>query len=203
MSLVSSSIPNLANGVSQQSPSVRLNSQAEEQVNAFSSVISGLRKRPPTQHLATLVTDAISTGNYFIHTINRDVTERYIVVADSISLRVFDFDGVEHTVNTPSGYSYLSSGNPLTDFKAVTIADYTFLLNKSVVTTVTASTSTPEWPEAIVHCKQGNYSTDYKIFLDDVERASYTTSDTVKADLKTNNIASQLATQLVAGLGAV
>lgn len=203
MSLVSSSIPNLANGVSQQSPSVRLNSQAEEQVNAFSSVISGLRKRPPTQHLATLVTDALSTGNYFIHTINRDVTERYIVVADNASLRVFGFDGTEYTVTAPSGYSYLSSGNPLTDFKAVTIADYTFILNKAVVTTVTASTSTPDWPEAIVHCKQGNYSTDYKIYLDDVERASYTTSDDVKADLKTNNIANQLATQLVAGLGSV
>jgi len=203
MALVSSSIPNLANGVSQQSPSVRLNSQAEEQVNAFSSIISGLRKRPPTQYLATLVTDAVSTGNYFIHTINRDVTERYIVVADNTSLRVFGFDGVEYTVSTPQGYSYLSNGNPLIDFKSVTIADYTFILNKAVTTVVNPSTSTAAWPEAIVHCKQGNYSTDYKIYLDDVEKASYTTSDTVKADLKTNNIANQLATQLVANSGSV
>jgi len=202
MALVSSSLPNLANGVSQQAPSVRLDSQAEEQVNAFSSVISGLRKRPPTQNLATLVTNASATGNYFIHTINRDVTERYIVVADNTVLRVFGFDGTEYTVSTPSGYSYLSSGNPLTEFKSVTIADFTFILNKSVTTTVTASTATPTHPEAIVHCKQGNYATDYKIFLDDVEKATYTTSDTVKADLKTNNIANQLATRLVANCGS-
>ena len=203
MALVSSSIPNLANGVSQQAPSVRLNSQAEEQVNAFSSIISGLRKRPPTQHLATLVTNAVSTGNYFIHTINRDISERYIVIADNTVLRVFDFDGTEYTVNTPQGYAYLSSGDPLIDFKSVTIADYTFILNKSITTVVNPSTATPAHPEAIVHCKQGNYSTDYKIFLDDVEKASYTTSETVKADLKTTNIANELATQLVASCGSV
>lgn len=202
MALVSSSIPNLSNGVSQQAPSVRLNSQGEEQINAFSSVISGLRKRPPTQHLATMVTDAVSTGNYFIHTINRDVTERYIVIADNTSLRVFGFDGVEYTVSTPSGYSYLSTGNPLADFKSVTIADYTFILNKSVATVVNPSTATASHPEAIVHCRQGNYATDYKIYIDDVEKASYTTSDDTKDDLKTNNIANQLATQLVANLNS-
>jgi len=203
MSLVSSSIPNLANGVSQQAPSVRLNSQAEEQVNAFSSIISGLRKRPPTEHLATLVTNALANGNYFIHTINRDVTERYIVVADNTSLRVFGFDGTEYTVATPSGYAYLSTGNPLTDFKSVTIADFTFILNKSITTSVTASTSTVAYPEGIVNVKQGNYSQDYKVFIDNAQRATYTTSDTNKSDLKTNNIANQLATQLVANLGSV
>ena len=202
MALVSSSIPNLANGVSQQAPSVRLDSQAEEQVNAFSSIISGLRKRPPTQHLATLVTNAVASGNYFIHTINRDVSERYIVIADNSALRVFGFDGTEYTVAVPQGYSYLSTGSPLTDFKSVTIADYTFILNKSVSTVVTASSSTPTHPEAIVHCKQGNYATDYKIFIDDVQKATYTTSASDKADLKTNNIANQLATQLVANCGS-
>jgi hypothetical protein len=203
MALVSSSIPNLANGVSQQSASLRLNSQGEEQVNAFSSIISGLRKRPPTEYLATLLTNAVVNGNYFIHIINRDITERYIVIANNTSLRVFDFNGVEKTVTTPSGYGYLATGNAMSDFKAVTVADYTFILNKSVATAVTASTSTPAWPEAIVHCKQGNYATDYKIYLDDVQRASYTTADDVKAQLKTNNIANQLATQLVANLGSV
>ena len=86
MALVSSSIPNLANGVSQQSASLRLNSQGEEQVNAFSSIISGLRKRPPTEYLATLLTNAVVNGNYFIHIINRDITERYIVIANNTSL---------------------------------------------------------------------------------------------------------------------
>lgn len=202
MGIVSSTIPNLANGVSQQAPSVRLISQGEEQVNAYSSIISGLRKRPPTEHLADIVTNVTSTPNYFIHTINRDVNERYIVLADNTEIKVVGFDGTEYTVNTPSGYSYLSSGNPLTDFKAVTIADYTFILNKTVTTQGVAGTSTVPDPTGIVHCKQGNYSTDYKVFIDDVEKASYTTSDTVKSDLKTSNIAQQLGNQLVANLGS-
>ena len=196
MALVSSSIPNLSNGVSQQSPSVRLDSQAEEQINAFSSVISGLRKRPPTQYLATLMTNALANGNYFIHVINRDITERYIVIADNNNIRVFDFNGTEKTVNKPSGYSYLSSGNPLTDFKAVTVADHTFLLNKSITTAITASTSSTETSNALVHVKQGNYESVYRVFIDNTQKAAYTTSGTDKATLQTDHIAGQLASQL-------
>ena len=196
MALVTSSIPNLANGVSQQAPSVRLNSQAEEQVNAFSSVISGLRKRPPTQYLATLLTNALANGNYFIHVINRDITERYIVIADNTNIRVFDFNGAEKTVNKPAGYAYLSSGNPLSDFKAVTVADHTFVLNKSITATVTASTSTSETSNALVHVKIGNYASVYRVFIDNVQKAAYTTSATDKATLQTDHIASQLFSQL-------
>ena len=202
MSLVSSSIPNIANGVSQQSASVRLNSQGEEQINAFSSIISGLRKRPPTQHLATLLTNAQANGNYFIHVINRDITERYIVIADNSNIRVFDFDGTEKTVNKPAGYSYLSSGSPLTDFKAVTVADHTFILNKSITTSVTASQYTTETSDALVHVKQGNYASVYRVFIDGQQKAAYTTSATDKATLQTDNIAQQLQSQLNSNLNA-
>ena len=44
MSLVSASIPNLINGVSQQPPSLRLKTQAEVQQNGLSTVVEGLRK---------------------------------------------------------------------------------------------------------------------------------------------------------------
>jgi len=203
MGLVSSSIPNLANGVSQQSPSVRLLSQGEEQVNAFSSIISGLRKRPPTEHMADLITNAGSSDEYFIHTINRDINERYLVLATNTALRVFDFAGTEFTVNTPAGYSYLSTGNPLVDFKAVTIADHTFVLNKTITTAVLPSTTTAPYPEGIVHVKQGNYSTDYKVFIDDVEKASFTTAEDIKSELKTNYIAQELGNQLSANCGNV
>ena len=48
MALISQSIPNLINGVSQQPPSLRLNTQAELQENGLSSVVTGLSKRPCT-----------------------------------------------------------------------------------------------------------------------------------------------------------
>ena len=55
MALVSKSIPNLINGVSQQPAALRLESQGEAQENGLSDVVDGLKKRPPTQFLNTLV----------------------------------------------------------------------------------------------------------------------------------------------------
>lgn len=52
MTLISTSIPNLINGVSQQPPSIRLVTQAEKQENGLSSVVDGLTKRPPQNTLA-------------------------------------------------------------------------------------------------------------------------------------------------------
>ena len=78
MPLVSRTIPNLVQGVSQQPEVLRLNSQAGEQVNGFSSVVEGLKKRPSTKHIKKLTGSSLS--NAYIHTINRDTTERYVVV---------------------------------------------------------------------------------------------------------------------------
>ena len=46
MANVSTTVPNLVQGVSQQAPSLRFNGQCEEQTNAVGSVIKGLIKRP-------------------------------------------------------------------------------------------------------------------------------------------------------------
>ena len=68
MPLVSRTIPNLVQGVSQQPEILRLPSQADEQINGFSSVVEGLKKRPPTTHIAKISSSSI--GNAYIHTIN-------------------------------------------------------------------------------------------------------------------------------------
>ena len=62
MPLVSRTIPNLVQGVSQQPEVLRLSSQATEQINGFSSVVEGLKKRPPTNHVAKISTGTFSTG---------------------------------------------------------------------------------------------------------------------------------------------
>lgn len=128
--LVNKSLPALYNGVSQQPPTLRLPSQGEVQVNGFSSVVDGQRKRPPTEHLA-LLTGTDLSGAY-LHTINRDVTERYLVVLTDGDLRVFDLDGNEKTVAFPNGKAYLDVTNPRTDFVCITVADYTFIVNTTV-----------------------------------------------------------------------
>ena len=51
MALVSKTIPNLVQGVSQQPEVLRLSSQFTSQLNGFSSVVEGLKKRPNTKHI--------------------------------------------------------------------------------------------------------------------------------------------------------
>lgn len=123
-------IGSLINGVSQQPPVVRSPSQAQAQVNGWSSVVDGVGDRMPTQHVAKL-SDA--TSNALIHHINRDVTQRYIVVVTNGDLKVYDLNGNEKTVSFPDGKGYLSASNPTKSFSLVTVADYTFLVNKTKV----------------------------------------------------------------------
>ncbi len=144
--LVSRHIPALFNGVSQQNPTMRQPSQAEAQVNMLGTVQDGLRKRPPAQHIAKVTASDWSTAH--VHAINRDVSERYIVVVTDGDLKVFDAaDGTEKTVNFPNGKTYLTvvgGGDAADSFVIDSIADYSFVVNKTVVTaTKTAPTSTP------------------------------------------------------------
>ena len=87
MALISSSIPNMVNGVSQQPFTLRLASQAELQENGLSTTSQGLRKRPPTKHIKKMLSGSVS--NAFLHTINRDAVERYVVIITDGDLKVF------------------------------------------------------------------------------------------------------------------
>ena len=91
MPLISRTIPNLVQGISQQPEILRLNSQATSQVNGFSSVVEGLKKRPPTDYVAKL--SSSSLANAYIHTINRDANERYVVVITNGDIAVWNIDG--------------------------------------------------------------------------------------------------------------
>ena len=144
MSLVSRHIAALFGGVSQQPQTLRRGDQGEAQVNALSTVQEGLKKRPPFQHIAKVTTADLSTA--YVHPINRDVSERYVVVVTDGDLKVYDANtGVEKTVNFPVGKTYLDVvGNANATFALVSVADYTFVVNKEkVVATQTTPTTTP------------------------------------------------------------
>ena len=163
MPLVSSSIPNLINGISQQPPEIRLPSQCERQVNGFSTVARGLEKRPGTEHkkkiTSTLVDDT------FVHTIRRDRNEEYTMVLTRASgtasgtaktLKIYDQEGISIPVKTepvanatltgPSNHDletadllYLdtlaTSGGVRDNIVATTVADTTFLIKKTKTVT--------------------------------------------------------------------
>lgn len=200
MPLVSSSIANLVNGVSQQPYTLRLSSQSEAQENAISTVAKGLKKRPPTKHIKKL-SESVPAAH--IHTINRDSTERYAVVITNGDLKVYDTAGVEKTVNFPAGKAYLSSADPGTQFRVVTVADYSFVLNKSFVVEPSASSAPVRPKEALIVVKSGLYSKSYSVTLDGSSTATYSTPDgTVAAhalQIATDYIAGQLTTGINGG----
>lgn len=196
MALVSGSIPNLINGVSQQPFALRLASQAEHQENAYSSVVEGLIKRPSTRHVAKLSSGDFSSA--YLHTINRDANERYEVIITNGDLFVYDFSGNPRTVNFPNGKGYLSNPAADTGFSSVTVADYTFLVNKSKKVTLAPDVAPSRPPEALVWVKQGNYASTYSITINGTTY-SYSSSDVDPESIKTDAIAKELFTTLGAG----
>lgn len=131
MSLFRKAIPGLYDGVSQQSATMRTALQCEVQVNAWATIADGLSKRPPSEHIAKV--SPTPFGSATIHHINRDTAERYIVVVTNGDLKVYDHaTGSEKVVNFPEGKAYLSCTNAAEDFATVTVADYTFIVNRTV-----------------------------------------------------------------------
>ena len=194
--LITSTIPNLINGISQQPPTLRLASQANEQVNFLSSVADGLVDRPATETLAQLTTDTWSDA--FIHTINRDTSERYIIAIRDGVLKIFEAEtGVERTVTTPDGVGYLTStGTDKTVFRAVSVADHTFILNREVSMELETTLSPLRPNLALVSVRAGNYGHKYSIHLDGVEVALYETPDGSVAAHSPSVDTSWIATQL-------
>lgn len=197
--LISSSIPNFVNGVSQQPFTLRLNSQGEVQENGLSTVSQGLKKRPPSQHLKKIASSPLA--NCFIHTINRDSSERYIAVVTNGDLKVYGIDGTAKTVAFPNGKAYLNASLPSSAFSAITVADYTFIVNKTVTVTKSASVTSSRPYEGLVNIKAGNYGKTYYIIINGTTVASVTTPNGTTASdapfISTDYIATQLYNALV------
>ena len=205
MSLVSGSIPNLLNGVSQQPPSLRHPSQAEVQENGLSSVTRGLEKRPCTEHVAKL-TSSLAGTTAFLHPIKYSSTEDYTAVFSSSGIKVFDQAGTERTVKDSAGNTLTSLPTYLTgvtDFNAnvnaVSVGDTTFVVNKSKVVALDSYTPTARPNEAMFYVRQADYGLTYKITVGSAT-ATYTTPDgsssAHSAQIGTDYIATQLFNNL-------
>ena len=171
MPLINTSVPNLIQGVSQQPDATRFAGQCEEQENALSSVAEGLKKRPNTRHVARLLDTAIAEDS-FVHFIDRDDNEKYVVILDKTTDTLFAYNivsGAEATIDGGTGGvsigsdHYLYSAKPREDLKGLTVADNTFLLNTAAqpkeVTTLTDALPR----DAITTILQGDYEKRYEI----------------------------------------
>lgn len=165
-------IPSLLNGVSQQAVAMRLVTQLETQLNGYSTLLKGLAKRPPTQRVAE-ISGSVGT---FVHIINRDLAEQYILLLSASSVRVFDFNGNEKTVNAPHGFGYLANSAPSAEaaFTAMTINDYTFVVNRNTTVAMANSPTEPVRPkEALINVTSGNYGRTYVVRINGQEAAKY------------------------------
>lgn len=175
MPLISSSIPNLINGVSQQPAALRLASQCEQMVNCMPSPVEGLKKRPPAQHVAKLFAGSAGANRPFTTIVDRDGTIQFLVLLLDNNIKVFGLDGSVKTVTTPDGTSYLDiAGEPSSVFRVASVADYTFIVNREKTVAMSATTS-PTWgTKSMVFIKSAEYATTYSITVN-ATTVTYTT----------------------------
>jgi len=186
MPLLVTSVPNLAQGVSQQPDNLRYPGQCDEQINAWSTVVEGLVKRPNTRWVNQFNSNSVNEANQsklFTHFVKRDEDNKYCVtvsLGNSVSIGhvgVIDLEsGNSISVSpTPTASIYLSGiTNPLADLRALTVADYTFLVNNKKEVKVDTD---PELLSkdirddngkynALVFVKLGDYEKYYDIYLE-------------------------------------
>ena len=165
MPLLVNSVPNLAQGVSQQPDNLRYPGQCDEQINAWATVVEGLVKRPNTRHISKLFTSAISNDAY-VQYINRDDDNQFAAVIQNNDVSLFDLsDGTEKTVSiSANAQTYLNGiTTPRTDVKALTVADYTFIANKEQTVELNSTLSSTLPYEALVFVKLGDYDKQYAV----------------------------------------
>tara|TARA_B100001094_G_scaffold9691_1_gene8654 strand:+ start:2120 stop:4627 length:2508 start_codon:yes stop_codon:yes gene_type:complete len=196
MGVISRAIPTLLRGVSQAADSTKQSDHADIQDNANSSPVQGLTKRSGSQYIATLSASELS--NVHVHTINRDTNERYQLILGDESISVYGLDGTAYTtannkIAIPDGVTYLDTSSPRTDFKTVTIADYTFIVNTSKIVAMNAAVSQGSGTAAIVFINQVTADTDYTVTVN----STTATYNTGTSNLKTTLIAEKLKDKLL------
>ena len=201
MPLISSSIPNLINGVSQQPAALRLASQCEQMVNCMPSPVEGLKKRPPAQHIAKLFSGSAGANRPFTTIVDRDGAIRYIVMILDNDIKVFGLDGSVKTVSKPDGTSYLDvTGEPSSTFRVATVADYMFIVNREKTVAMSGTTS-PTWgTKSMVFIKSADYATTYSITVNSTT-VTYTTASAGSSVPSTVDIATNLRNSLATALG--
>ena len=176
MPLITEQISNLINGVSQQPPTIRLASQCEEQINGLVTAAEGLKKRPPLEHI-TKMSSKIGTDAH-VHWIDRDEDERFCVLTSQSSVTTgIDIVSLSGTAQTLVGVSgtpltYLTTTNPRDKLDILTIADYSFYLNREKTPAKSGTTGAVRNPEGIIFLKQATSASTFDVLVDGVSRAT-------------------------------
>jgi hypothetical protein len=174
MTLVTRSIPGLFGGVSQQIPAMRHPTQCSEQDNGLATLVDGLYKRPGSKHLAVLPLTGPggqnvsgSFGAASAHVIEHGGSLYQLVLVNGNMVLYSIATGAAQTVSFPAGFAYLNTADPENDFRCVTVADYTFIVNlsKTVAMKSTTAAANPTGV-AYVNVKTAVPNADYSVTID-------------------------------------
>lgn len=221
MPLISGTIPNLINGVSQQPQTTRNPSQAQEQLNFLSTASKGLRRRPGSQLIAvpSVGLPVTNPDDYAAHVFKRTETEQYHVL-------IYGVTGAVRITNLQTGVvvstsdAYFVTTNARKFLRFLTVADFTFILNTERVVAPsplntapldapTANTS-PRLSDVYAVVASGQYGKTYSVTITLQSGVSFTGSYTTPNGgsagdapaISTDNIAEQLRVSLLAAVPA-
>lgn len=159
MALSTQSIKNLKGGISQQPDILRYPNQGEMQINGWSSETQGLQKRPPTTFVKRFATPGAWGPKPLVHLVNRDAWEQYYMVFTGTGVVVVDLEGKSYQVRGYDGYA--NCADPRGDLRLITVADYTFVVNRRTPVrmsgAITHPNQRPLGTRALVACRGGQY----------------------------------------------
>lgn len=159
-SLISFPVRGIFNGVSQQPTTIRREGFAETQENGYSSIIDGLKKRPPSEAIKKLkdyAAPSSSTTIDGVHFVDRGASEQHVILIEDGEIDVYGLDGVAKTVTLPDGDSYLDTSIADAEYKFLTLADVTFIVNPEK-TVVAHSDVSPDNSDTVTDATSGGHS---------------------------------------------
>ena len=171
MANITQTIPALTAGISQQPDEQKIPGQVKNMVNALPDVTRGLLKRPAGKFVASLSDGAknSSTDGKWFH-YYRDENEQYIgQIHRDGTVRMWDcLTGNEKNVVDGIGNNLYLTHNDDEDIQTLTLNDFTYINNRSVVTRMDPDTAEQEplgdfGKEIFVELKSISYAKQYAL----------------------------------------
>ena len=186
MATITQTIPNLAQGISQQPDEYMIPGQVKDMINALPDVTQGLTKRPAGKFVASLSdgsNNSTTNGRWFHY--YRDENEQYIgQIAQNGVIKMWDcLTGAEKSiVNAIGNNNYLTHTND-EDIQTLTLNDFTYLTNRSKTTAMDTAANTLEpdtnfQKEIFLELKSISYAKQYSLNIFDNNNTSTVTTAT-------------------------
>ncbi|MCF4099787.1 hypothetical protein [Maritalea mediterranea] len=207
MASVSGAIPNLIGGVSQQPPEIRAINTAKELLNTCSSAATGLFTRPCGNYVGRIGASPTGNDTVAIHTINKPEGQYQITIHGG-QVYVMDLvsGGLQPVTVEGGADAYINVENAAENLGFVTVADVTFIYNKSKTVTVSRYTESgltgrnddgqdrynPNLHGTYWVMQRAGYMANYSVYMNNALQATVATDS-----LKPSEIATNLKTGLV------